>query len=126
MPYEDSDPEDSEEPQIFALKKERSGWFWWGNRNVDDFMEPFATRSSTDLLTGRLYQDLGWGVNRSSVGWVDGSRSILLATTTCGLAASAEPKCASSRLMTSKSCRNGSVKPWIAPAAGAALPSSRS
>ncbi len=39
--------------------------------NVDDFMEPFSTRTASDLLTNRLYQDLGWSVTRSAAGWVE-------------------------------------------------------
>ena len=41
------------------------------NRNVDEFMEPFATRNAADLLTSRVYQDLGWTVSRGSAGWVE-------------------------------------------------------
>jgi hypothetical protein len=63
-------------PQIYAPKPHESGssvshWDTSFDRNVDEFMEPFARRSTTDLLTGHLLQDLGWSVNRSAAGWVE-------------------------------------------------------
>ena len=63
-------------PQIYAPDPLEAGssvshWDTSLSRNVDDYMEPFATRISTDLLTGHLFQDLGWGVNRSGAGWVE-------------------------------------------------------
>ena len=63
-------------PQMYAPSPFDGGssvshWDTTFDRNVDDFMEPFATRSSSDLLTGHLYQDLGWSVNRSGADWVE-------------------------------------------------------
>ncbi len=58
-------------PKPFEALSSVSHWDTSLSRNVDDFMEPFATRTSADLLTGRLYQDLGWSVNRSGAGWVE-------------------------------------------------------
>lgn len=63
-------------PQIYAPNPREGGssvshWDTTMNRNVDEFMEPFSTRSSSDLLSSYLYQDLGWTVNRSAAGWVE-------------------------------------------------------
>ncbi|MFQ5351244.1 MAG: hypothetical protein ACE5EG_12455, partial [Thermoanaerobaculia bacterium] len=63
-------------PQMYAPDPFEGGssvshWDTSLDRNVNEFMEPFATRSSTDLLSGHLLQDLGWSVNRSGVGWVE-------------------------------------------------------
>ncbi len=48
-----------------------SHWDTVMTRNVDEFMEPFATSSNTDLLSRFLLQDVGWSVNRSAVAWVE-------------------------------------------------------
>jgi hypothetical protein len=63
-------------PQMYAPRPLEEGssvshWDTGLSLNVDDFMEPFSTRSSADLLTQHLFQDLGWSVNRGGAGWVE-------------------------------------------------------
>ena len=63
-------------PNMYAPKPFEPGssvahWDTSLDRNLDEYMEPFATRSSGDLLTRELFQDLGWTVNRSGAGWVE-------------------------------------------------------
>ena len=58
-------------PDPFEEGSSVAHWDTGVNRNTDDYMEPFNTRSNTDLLTSHLFQDLGWGVNRSGAGWVE-------------------------------------------------------
>jgi hypothetical protein len=77
----------SSHPQMYAPDPAEGGssvahWDTSVDRNVNEFMEPFATSSSTDLVTSHLYQDLGWSVNRSGVDWLEdqnGNESVEIA-----------------------------------------------
>ena len=58
-------------PQMYAPRPREEGssvshWDTGMSLNVDDFMEPFSTRTSADLLTQHLFQDLGWSVKNGN------------------------------------------------------------